>query len=56
MNQPTDEQIRKRAHQLWELAGQPEGREHEFWYKQSASLIRTVTAGTCLPVVGHGRR
>lgn len=32
MNQPTDDQIRERAHQLWELAGQPEGREQEFWY------------------------
>jgi hypothetical protein len=27
----TDEQIRKRAHQLWEQAGKPEGREDEFW-------------------------
>ena len=38
MNQPTDEQIRKRAHQLWELAGQPEGREHEFWYEAEREL------------------
>jgi hypothetical protein len=27
----TDEQIRKRAHHLWEQAGKPEGREDEFW-------------------------
>jgi hypothetical protein len=27
----TDEQIRKRAHQLWEQAGKPEGKEDEFW-------------------------
>jgi Protein of unknown function (DUF2934) len=27
----TEEQIRKRAHQLWEEAGKPEGREDEFW-------------------------
>jgi hypothetical protein len=33
MNQPTDDQIRERAHQLWELAGRPEGREQEFWYQ-----------------------
>ena len=30
---PTDEEIRARAHQLWEEAGKPEGREHEFWYQ-----------------------
>ena len=38
MNQPTDEQIRERAHQLWELAGQPEGREQDFWYQAEREL------------------
>jgi hypothetical protein len=27
-----EDRIRERAHALWEQAGQPEGREHEFWY------------------------
>ena len=31
MAEPSDEEIRIRAHQLWEQAGKPEGREHEFW-------------------------
>ncbi len=31
MAEPSDEEIRIRAHQLWEQAGRPEGREHEFW-------------------------
>jgi Protein of unknown function (DUF2934) len=31
MTYPTHEQIRIRAHQLWEQAGKPEGREDEFW-------------------------
>lgn len=34
---PTDEQIRTRAHQLWELAGSPAGRDDEFWLKPSAN-------------------
>jgi hypothetical protein len=38
MADPTGEQIRDRAHQLWEAAGQPEGREHEFWYKAEREL------------------
>ena len=31
---PTDDReakIRRRAHQLWEQDGRPEGRESEFW-------------------------
>ena len=31
MAEPTEEQIRARAHELWEKAGQPEGRDKEFW-------------------------
>jgi hypothetical protein len=35
---PTDEQIRARAHQLWELAGQPDGRDNEFWHQAEQEL------------------
>lgn len=31
MAKPSEEEIRKRAHELWEQAGKPEGREDEFW-------------------------
>lgn len=30
MLNPTEEQIRARAHELWEQAGKPEGREDDF--------------------------
>jgi hypothetical protein len=30
-NLDTDK-VRDRAFQLWDLAGQPEGREQEFWF------------------------
>ena len=30
--------IRDRAYQLWDKAGQPEGREHEFWYDAEREL------------------
>ena len=33
MTGPTDEQIRMRAHQLWEIAGKPDGRQDEFWHE-----------------------
>ena len=35
---PTDDQIRTRAHQLWEQAGRPEGREQEFWHQAEQEL------------------
>jgi Protein of unknown function (DUF2934) len=35
---PTDEQIRTRAHQLWELAGSPPGRDDEFWHEAEREL------------------
>ena len=38
MPNPTEEQIRLRAHHLREVAGQPEGREHEFWHEAEREL------------------
>ena len=31
LSDPTEHDIRERAHRLWEQAGRPEGREDEFW-------------------------
>ena len=31
MPQPTEQEVRERAHQIWERQGKPEGREEEFW-------------------------
>lgn len=33
MTEDREEQIRRRAHELWEQAGRPEGRETEFWLR-----------------------
>lgn len=38
MARPTEEQIRKRAFELWEQAGKPEGREDEFWHQAQREL------------------
>jgi hypothetical protein len=43
MASPSDEQlehIRLRAHQLWEAAGQPEGREQEFWFEAEREITK----------------
>jgi hypothetical protein len=38
MSKPTEEQIRTRARQLWELAGRPDGRDDEFWHEAECEL------------------
>jgi hypothetical protein len=39
MAYPTDEQIRTRAHELWEQAGKPKDRENEFWHLAEQELL-----------------
>jgi hypothetical protein len=36
--EPNEQEIRERAHQLWERAGKPEGREDEFWHAAEQEL------------------
>jgi hypothetical protein len=38
MPKPTEHQIRQRAHQLWELAGRPEGRDEQIWLEAEREL------------------
>jgi hypothetical protein len=33
-----EEETRRRAHQLWEAAGRPEGRDLEFWLRAEREL------------------
>jgi hypothetical protein len=34
----SEEQIRNYAHQLWEKAGKPDGRDAEFWHAAETEL------------------
>jgi len=38
MHNIDEQKIRDRAFQLWDRAGQPEGREQEFWYAAELEL------------------
>lgn len=38
MHTTDQDKIRDRAFQLWDKAGQPEGREQEFWYEAEREL------------------
>jgi hypothetical protein len=44
MGKPTDEQIRQRAHELWEVAGKPEGQQDRFWLEAERELTKTDPA------------
>ncbi len=39
MAQPTEKEIKKRAYELWERNGKPEGREDEFWQLAEQELL-----------------
>jgi hypothetical protein len=38
MAQVEEQKIRERAHQLWEQAGRPEGKEQQFWLEAERLL------------------
>jgi Protein of unknown function (DUF2934) len=40
MEKPVEEQVRIRAHELWEGAGKPDRRECEFWHEAEREIIR----------------
>ena len=42
MRKPSEDSIRTRAHQLWEAAGKPEGRDWEFWIEAERQLTEDV--------------
>ena len=44
MPKPSEDQIRTCAHQLWEAAGKPEGRDQEFWIEAKRQLADGVNS------------
>jgi hypothetical protein len=38
MAKPTEEQIRQRAHEIWEQNHRPDGRDQEFWHQAEKEL------------------
>ncbi len=41
MTDPSADEIRARAYELWEQAGRPEGRDDEFWQQAEQALRQT---------------
>jgi hypothetical protein len=42
VSNPPEDEIRERAHQLWQAAGRPDGREDEFWHEAERQLKEGV--------------
>ncbi len=38
MEKPTEDQIRQRAHEIWERHHRPNGRDDEFWHQAEQEL------------------
>jgi hypothetical protein len=43
MEKPTEEQIRPRAHELWEQNHRPDGRDDKFWHQAEKELSLGIT-------------
>ena len=41
-----EERIRKRAYQLWEQGGTPEGRAEEYWHRARQLLDEEISASS----------
>jgi len=39
MQKPSDKEIAAKAYKLWEQAGQPDGKEEEFWHLAEQELL-----------------
>jgi hypothetical protein len=44
MANPTEKEIKKRAYELWEQNGKPEGRDEEFWQQAEQELRNEDTS------------
>jgi hypothetical protein len=45
MEKPTEEQIRRRAHEIWERNQRPDGRDDEFWHQAEKELLNEAGQG-----------
>lgn len=39
-----DDQVRRRAYELWEADGQPHGQDQQYWFKALAELAAAAAA------------
>jgi hypothetical protein len=42
LEKPTEDEIRKRAHQIWDENHRPPGRDDEFWFRAERELHQAI--------------
>jgi hypothetical protein len=45
-----EDQIKRRAYELWDADGRPDGRDQDYWFKAMAELAASALAATALAV------
>ncbi len=48
---PSSDTIARRAYELWEQAGRPDGRDQEFWLCAEAELTAPASAAGAPPII-----
>lgn len=50
MAKPRGIEIVRRAYELWELAGKPDGRDQEFYHQAERELTEAAALGTSIQI------
>ena len=45
-----EDQIKRRAYELWDTDGRPDGQDQDYWFKAMAELAASALAATALAV------
>ena len=45
MQKPSEDQIRQRAHEIWERNHRPDGKDEEFWHQAERELQEEGSSG-----------
>ena len=45
-----EDQIKRRAYELWEADGRPDGKDQDYWFKAMAEIAASAIAATALAV------
>lgn len=51
-----DDQVRRRAYQLWEADGGPQGQDQQYWFQALAELAAAAAQPTVVPTATPPRK
>ena len=51
-----EDQIKRRAYELWEADGRPQGKDQDYWFKAMAEIAATALTATASAVKAPRKR